>query len=214
MGILNSGVFVFGSGGWQLRIGGIPDILPFLLMTSPDCTGYADLTPEQQPRGAYYPHPFDTQACRCRAGPDVDLQSTGRVFNAQTVASISTRKSALGQTLGDSPRQQARGGYGSRSQHTDGHVHRVGDESARCDHAFANRAGQQADLWHVRITLGNVYLESGNYVEAFGEFQACRDRIGESLSIYLNDRPTFRMLGKLEAAMDTTDRGLRASLVE
>ena len=73
---------------------------------------------------------------------------------------------------------------------------------------------QQADLWHVRFTLGNVYLESGNYVEAFGEFQACRDRIGESLSIYLNDRPTFRMLGKLEAAMDTTDRGLRASLVE
>ncbi len=73
---------------------------------------------------------------------------------------------------------------------------------------------QQADLWYVRFTLGNVYLESGNYVEAFGEFQACRDRIGESLSIYLNDRPTFRMLGKLEAAMDTTDRGLRASLVE
>lgn len=69
-----------------------------------------------------------------------------------------------------------------------------------------------ADLWLARFTLGNVYLDSGHFVEAYEEFQVCEERIGEGLSVYLNDRPTFRMLGKLESAIAATNSSLRASL--
>lgn len=70
-----------------------------------------------------------------------------------------------------------------------------------------------ADLWLGRYVLGNSYLDAGYAVEAYGEFQICKDRIGEGLSVYLDDRPTLRMIGKLETSIAATDELLRASLM-
>lgn len=69
-----------------------------------------------------------------------------------------------------------------------------------------------ADLWLARFTLGNIYLKNGHFAEAYGEFQVCEDRIGEGLSVYLNDRPTFRMIGKLQSSVEAVNSGLGASL--
>jgi tetratricopeptide (TPR) repeat protein len=66
-----------------------------------------------------------------------------------------------------------------------------------------------ADLWLVRFALGVAYLEGGHIVEAFGEFQLCRERTGEALSVYLNDRPSYRAVGYLEEQIQLTEVLLR-----
>ena len=70
---------------------------------------------------------------------------------------------------------------------------------------FSNMAIETADLWLARFVLGNVYLDAGFPVEAYNEFQLCKNRIGEGLAIFLDDRPTFRMIRNLEAAIDRTN---------
>jgi hypothetical protein len=44
---------------------------------------------------------------------------------------------------------------------------------------------------------------------AFGEFQLCRERIGEALSMYLNDRPSYRSVKNLEDQIQLTNALLR-----
>jgi len=69
---------------------------------------------------------------------------------------------------------------------------------------FSKTAIEIADLWLARLVLGNVYLDAGFPVEAYNEFQICKNRIGEGLSVFLDDRPTFRITRDLEAAIDRT----------
>ena len=66
-----------------------------------------------------------------------------------------------------------------------------------------------ADLWLARFVLGNVYLDAGFPAQAFNEYQICKNRIGEGLAIFLDDRPTFRIIRDLEAAIEQTNNSLK-----
>jgi len=74
---------------------------------------------------------------------------------------------------------------------------------------FSKTAIATADLWLARFVLGNVYLDAGFPVQAYNEFQICNDRIGEALAMFLDDRPTFRMIRNLDAAIDHTNKLLK-----
>jgi hypothetical protein len=66
-----------------------------------------------------------------------------------------------------------------------------------------------ADLWLARFVLGKVYLDAGYLVEAYNEFQICKDRSGEAVAVFLDDRPSFRMIRHLDTAMEQTSNSLR-----
>ena len=66
-----------------------------------------------------------------------------------------------------------------------------------------------ADLWLARFVLGKVYLEAGYLVEAYNEFQICKDRSGEAVAVFLDDRPSFRMMRHLDSAVQQTGESLR-----
>ena len=53
---------------------------------------------------------------------------------------------------------------------------------------------READLWLLRYYLGRAYFEAGYFAEALDEFLACTDRQGESMSIFLDDLPTYRYM--------------------
>jgi tetratricopeptide (TPR) repeat protein len=74
---------------------------------------------------------------------------------------------------------------------------------------FSKTAIETADLWLVRYILGHVYLDAGFPVEAYNEFQICKDRVGETLAIFLDERPTLRITRELEAAIDRTNELLK-----
>lgn len=71
----------------------------------------------------------------------------------------------------------------------------------RNDAANARTLFQQAqalvDTWLGRFALGRAYLETGAFVEARSEFEKCEKRMGEAMSIFLNDLPTHRYLEQL-----------------
>jgi thioredoxin-like negative regulator of GroEL len=68
-----------------------------------------------------------------------------------------------------------------------------------------------ADLWLARFVLGKVYLEAGYLVEAYNEFQICEDRSGEAVAVFLDERPSIRMMRHLDTAMEQTSKSLRQS---
>lgn len=55
-----------------------------------------------------------------------------------------------------------------------------------------------ADVWLIRFYLGAAYVKAEHYAEANAEFTACRERLGEAYSLFLNDTPTFRYTADLE----------------
>ena len=65
---------------------------------------------------------------------------------------------------------------------------------------YANTAIESADLWLVRFIRGKIYLQAGLVSEATADLQACQQRIGEGIAVFLNDRPSLRMMRELEAA--------------
>jgi hypothetical protein len=57
--------------------------------------------------------------------------------------------------------------------------------------------------------LGRAYLEREAFTEAYSEFEKCRKRMGEAMSIYLvNDLPTFRYLDSLYYYIGRAQEGL------
>jgi tetratricopeptide (TPR) repeat protein len=66
-----------------------------------------------------------------------------------------------------------------------------------------------ADLWLARFVLGKVYLDAGYLVEAYNEFQICEDRTGEAVAVFLDERPTFRMIRALDSAIEQTNKSLQ-----
>ncbi len=66
-----------------------------------------------------------------------------------------------------------------------------------------------ADLWLARFVLGKVYLDAGYLVEAYNEFQICEDRSGEAVAVFLDERPTIRMVRHLNTAMEQTSESLQ-----
>jgi tetratricopeptide (TPR) repeat protein len=66
-----------------------------------------------------------------------------------------------------------------------------------------------ADLWLARFVLGKSYLDGGYLVEAYNEFQICKGRSGEGLAVFLDDRPSFRMIRELDTAIEQTNKLLQ-----
>lgn len=74
---------------------------------------------------------------------------------------------------------------------------------------LSKMATNTADLWLARFVLGKVYLDAGYLVEAYNEFQICEDRSGEAVAVFLDDRPSFRMMRHLDSAVQQTGELLR-----
>jgi tetratricopeptide (TPR) repeat protein len=72
-------------------------------------------------------------------------------------------------------------------------------EGRHADAVDALRAGmERADLWLLRFYLGRAYFAAGKYVEALDEFQICLQRHGEATSLFLDEKPTWRYMAKLQ----------------
>ena len=99
---------------------------------------------------------------------------------------------AIRQQLADSLQEGRRAGAkfleGSRALHQ-------GEYVAAVD--ALNASLEYADSWLTRFYLGKTYFAAGYYAEALGEFELCRERIGESTALYLDDIPTFQHHGML-----------------
>ncbi len=72
----------------------------------------------------------------------------------------------------------------------------LGDHDAARHHADAALAAQ--DLWLVRLLRAEVFHRAGQADEARLEIEECRKRPGEAIAVFLNDRPSLRMLHILE----------------
>ncbi len=62
----------------------------------------------------------------------------------------------------------------------------------------ADQALAAEDLWFVRLIRADVYARSGDVVRAAQELEICQSRPGEAIAVFLNDRPSVRMLRRLE----------------
>jgi tetratricopeptide (TPR) repeat protein len=65
-----------------------------------------------------------------------------------------------------------------------------------------------ADLWLVRFTLGQAFLDAGYHAEALSEFEACLERRGEASALFLDDVPTLRYTAVLPYWIGRAQEGL------
>lgn len=72
--------------------------------------------------------------------------------------------------------------------------------------ASANAAIELADLWLARLIRANVLLEADRLDEAGADLDVCQQRIGEGIAVFLNDRPSFRLMGEMESAREKARR--------
>lgn len=56
-----------------------------------------------------------------------------------------------------------------------------------------------ADLWLLRFVRAETLVRAGRRGEAQADLERCRERAGEGIAVFLNDRPSFRMLLDLDA---------------
>jgi len=70
-----------------------------------------------------------------------------------------------------------------------------GDSDQAID--LANTALETVDLWLVRFLRGKILLLAGRSADAAADFEACQQRIGEGVAVFLNDRPSLRSLREL-----------------
>jgi tetratricopeptide (TPR) repeat protein len=65
----------------------------------------------------------------------------------------------------------------------------------------ANAAVGHADLWLVRLMRADVLLQADRLSDAEADLLVCEQRIGEGIAVFLNDRPSLRLMRKLETAL-------------
>ena len=87
--------------------------------------------------------------------------------------------------------------------------HKRAAEEGRLDEyvaiEYANAAIELADLWLIHLIRANIFLQTGFTSEAEADLQVCQERIGEGIAVFLNDRPSFRLMRDLEAAIALAD---------
>lgn len=66
---------------------------------------------------------------------------------------------------------------------------------------LATTAIESSDLWHIHLMRGEYYLQAGLHADAAADFQVCKQRIGEGIAVFLNDRPSLRRLRDLDTAI-------------
>lgn len=67
----------------------------------------------------------------------------------------------------------------------------------------ANAAIDTVDLWLIRFLRATIYSQAGRSVDAKTDLDVCKQRIGEGLAVFLNDRPSYRLMRDFEAAVAT-----------
>jgi tetratricopeptide (TPR) repeat protein len=70
---------------------------------------------------------------------------------------------------------------------------------------FANTAVDTVDLWLIRFIRAQILQQAGHTAEAAADLQVCQQRIGEGLAVFLNDRPSFRLMRDFEAAVESSN---------
>jgi len=65
----------------------------------------------------------------------------------------------------------------------------------------ANAAIELADLWLIRLMRANVFLQANRMSDAEADLLVCQQRIGEGIAVFLNDRPSLRLMRMLEIAL-------------
>ncbi len=65
----------------------------------------------------------------------------------------------------------------------------------------ANAAIELADLWLIRLIRANVFLQANRMSDAEADLLVCQQRIGEGIAVFLNDRPSLRLIRKLKIAL-------------
>ncbi len=72
--------------------------------------------------------------------------------------------------------------------------------------SVANAAVELKDLWLVRLVRANVLIQANRLADAEVDLLACQQRVGEGIAVFLNDRPSLRLMRKLESALATVGR--------
>ena len=65
----------------------------------------------------------------------------------------------------------------------------------------ANAAIELADLWYIRLIRANIFLQANRLSDAEADLLVCKQRTGEGIAVFLNDRPSLRLLRRLEIAL-------------
>jgi tetratricopeptide (TPR) repeat protein len=65
--------------------------------------------------------------------------------------------------------------------------------------AAADAAIGLTDLWLIRLIRAEILLNADRTADAQADLQDCVTRKGEGIAVFLNDRPSLRMLRKLES---------------
>jgi len=65
----------------------------------------------------------------------------------------------------------------------------------------ASSAIELADMWLIRLIRANVFLQANRLKDAEADLFVCEQRIGEGIAAFMNDRPSLRMIRRLESAM-------------
>ena len=76
----------------------------------------------------------------------------------------------------------------------------IGGELSRARGDIGNAVGlfhegkELIDMWIGHFLLGRAYLQAGDYMAAYSEFEICLKRGGETASVFLNDLPSYGYL--------------------
>ena len=71
-------------------------------------------------------------------------------------------------------------------------------------------ARKLADTWQGRFDLGRAYLELGSFNDAYGDFEVCLKRRGESTAIFLDEVPSLRLFPPLYYYFGRAQEGLKS----
>ncbi len=94
----------------------------------------------------------------------------------------------------------------SSTRHAYAGALRAAMSSAQGDTASAvsevDAALELMDLWFIRLIRADVLLKAGRAGEAQADLLALQERTGEGIAVFLNDRPSLRLLKRLEGAVE------------
>ncbi len=73
----------------------------------------------------------------------------------------------------------------------------------------ANASVELSDLWLTRLIRAEVFIQAERLSDAQADLAVCQQRTGEGIAVFLNDRPSLRVLRRFEAAQEAA--GMPAS---
>lgn len=74
----------------------------------------------------------------------------------------------------------------------------------------ADAAIDTVDLWLIRYLRAQLNSRAGLNAAALADLAVCQQRIGEGIAVFLNDRPSFRLMRDFEATVATTNSAVKS----